>query len=255
MLSPYRPWHLRLAGDLELLAPKSGPGALIYYQGHSEPATARFLASFLRPGMKFWDVGAHFGEFSLVASKRVGETGQVVVFEPQPRMFGYLARNVQSNRARNVALYQTAVCDTVGRADLFLPQDPSLAFLNPIPDDEAPMTSVETTTLDQVCHSTGCVPDLVKVDVEGAELAVLQGSECLAARGDDAPTWIVEYEPENCVRFKYQASDLTRHFRSRGYSVYWLSEKNYLTSIESALLTESAGNFVATKRSVSEFPR
>ena len=58
-----------------MVAPKGGAGALIYYQGYSEPETARFLTAFLKPGMTFWDVGAHIGEYSLLAARCVGGAG------------------------------------------------------------------------------------------------------------------------------------------------------------------------------------
>src|SRR5665213_715101 len=89
-----QPWKIRLRNDIDMVAPKGGAGALIYYQGYSEPETARFLTAFLKSGMTFWDVGAHIGEYSLLAARSVGSVGHVHAFEQQPKVFEFLLRNV-----------------------------------------------------------------------------------------------------------------------------------------------------------------
>ena len=78
------PWSLRLPTGQRILVLKSGAGALIYYQGFSEPETADFLLRFLGTGMCFLDVGAHIGEYSLLAAPIVGAAGSVHAFEPNP---------------------------------------------------------------------------------------------------------------------------------------------------------------------------
>jgi len=245
-----RPWRLRIGDDLEGYSPKSGPGALIYFQGYSEPSTARFLKEFLRKGMCFWDVGAHFGEYSLVASQCVGETGTVEAFEPQPAVYSYLLRNVEANRAPNIRLHPQAISDVFGTAELSLLHDPSLAYLTP-PDRGRSVSSlqVQTISLDQFHRSTGTAPNLIKVDVEGAEHLVLEGSKDLMALEQSAPTWIVEYEPDNCERFRYQAEDLINCFAQHGYATYWLTDQSYLVPIVPGESKEIVGNVVASKTS------
>jgi len=61
-----------MSQGLRIRVPHGGAGALIYYQGFSEPQTARFVMRFLRPGMTFIDIGAHVGEYTLLAAQAVG---------------------------------------------------------------------------------------------------------------------------------------------------------------------------------------
>lgn len=248
-----QPWHLRLGDDIEMFAPKSGAGALIYYQGYSEPETAQFLRSFLKPGMTFWDVGAHIGEYSLIASKSVGPTGVVEAFEPQPSICEYLLRNVEANHASNIRLHQQAICEEVGTAELSFLQDPSLAYLTPHHRGQTESSSlpVPTLSLDHFHRSTGVAPDVIKVDVEGAEQLVLEGAKNLMTLEKDAPVWIVEYEPENCLRFRYQARELIRSFEQHGYATCWLTEQSYLVPIAPKTATTMVGNFVASKACLS----
>ncbi len=102
------------AETLKINIPKSGSGSLIYYQGFSEIETATFVSSFLRPGMTFIDVGAHIGEYTLLAAKLVGDAGQVHAFEPQPSLFPLLQDGIQLNEFSHVTANQLALCDHVG---------------------------------------------------------------------------------------------------------------------------------------------
>jgi len=244
-----QPWRLRPGDDIEMYTPKGGAGALIYYQGHSEPETAKFVMDSLKPGMTFWDVGAHIGEYSLIASRCVGMTGMVEAFEPQPVIYEYLSLNVEANHVSNIRLHRQAVCEKVGTAELSLLQDPSLAYLTPRQRGQTEPSSVPvpTTSLDHFHRSRGVTPDVIKVDVEGAEQLVLEGSKNLLALEEDAPVWIIEYEPENCERFRYQALDLISCFEQHGYATYWLTNQNYLVPIAKAAAKGMVGNFVASK--------
>jgi hypothetical protein len=93
----------------------------------------------------------------------------------------------------------------------------------------------------------------VKVDVEGAEKLVLMGSRALLAlQAGIAPVWVVEYAPENCLPFGYEAHELLRLFNSRGYSTFWLTGTGELESTNGPPPWRSSGNFVATKQDLNQ---
>ena len=120
---------MKLGDDLEVLAPKGGAGALIYYLGYSEPETAAFVQSFLKPGMVFWDVGAHIGEYSLLAARQVGREGKVEAIEPQPAIRHFLKTNIELNGFQNIRVHGYAASAQRGEATLVLSQEPSMAHL------------------------------------------------------------------------------------------------------------------------------
>jgi hypothetical protein len=95
------PWLLRLPNGMHIVIPQSGSGALIYYQGWSEPEVASFLIRFLSPNMTFIDVGAHIGEYVLLAASIVGQGGSVHAFEPDPRNYRLLETNVYLNKLQS----------------------------------------------------------------------------------------------------------------------------------------------------------
>ena len=214
-----KPWPLRTAVETTLLAPRGGAGALIYYQGCSEPETAAFLCNALRPGMNFFDVGAHIGEYTLLAGRSVGPEGSVHAFEPQPDTYELLQENLRRNHAANVKAVPCAIAAECGLARFRRHPEPSQSTLDPGGD-----ITVPTRTLPDYVRETGVLPHVIKVDVEGAECEVLKGALPLLGLSPGlAPLWVLEYSAENYRRFGASVSDLRRLLESAGYHLCHLS--------------------------------
>jgi FkbM family methyltransferase len=207
--------------------------------------------NFLKPGMIFWDIGAHLGEYALLASRSVGDAGRVEAFEPQPGIFELLTHNTGTNKLRNVALHQSAVTDCTGVATLTLHPDPSKSYVKPQDASQGGFTTiaVPTISLDEFYRSTGEIPQLVKVDVEGAERFVLRGASCLLELPPSvAPVWLVEYDPQNCATFGYHPDELVRTLSAHGYRTFWIDDAGRLEPSTSAQPWAFGRNLVATKR-------
>jgi FkbM family methyltransferase len=212
-------WSLRLDDGSRILAHHGGAGALIFFQKSNEPETSSFLKAFLRPGMVFVDVGAHLGEFTLRAARIVGETGEVHAFEPSPENFDLLERNIAQNNLTNVHARFAALSDTRGRVPFRIEREPSLNRLQVNSDpDHAPhgIILVNTYRLDSYWVTQSRPIDLIKLDVEGAELFVFKGTEHLRVM----PVWFFEYCPANYSIFGYTPNHMLAAFRSRGYEIW-----------------------------------
>ena len=139
----------------------------------------------ISPGQTVVDVGAHIGVFSLMAARRVGPKGHVVCFEPSPRAAEVLRRNLEANGLSWVRHHAVALAETEGSADLFVADD---AGNNPAADtlSDTPgrgKVSVRLRRLDDVLAEEGIFSvDHLKIDVEGAELRVLDGAPRTLAR-------------------------------------------------------------------------
>jgi FkbM family methyltransferase len=145
----------------------------------------------LGAGGDFVDVGAHIGMYTVTAAMSVGDRGSVLAFEPNPAARAQLERNVAINECDNVVVSGRAVADAVGAAFLHVPDspDPSFSSLEAGRFDEGEPFRVETTTVDSEVEAARLRPAMVKVDVEGAELRVLDGmARTLEAR----PVLLVE---------------------------------------------------------------
>jgi len=221
-----RPWSIRTATGFPLLVCRTGSAALIYYQGASEPETTRFLLRFLAAGMHVVDVGAHFGEYTVLAARCIAPHGWVHAFEPQPELFALLKQNVALNGIRNSVLNRLAVADRSGEMvfwERFELASSSIGAKWLPGSDVRQSYVVGSTTLDDYCQSHQFRPNLVKVDAEGAELLVVNGASGLCSLPPhEAPVWLLEYSPTACARLGQQAELLPARLRAFGYQCFAL---------------------------------
>lgn len=151
-----------------------GAGPNAYWVGTYEVARVRAFADAITQGAVIYDVGANVGIYSLIASLRAGITGSVYAFEPLDRNLRYLRRHIVLNNVLNCTVIESAISNEDGtRRFSSAAWGPSMAKLSP--DGE---TLVPSTTLDSCIYGEKHLrpPDILKIDVEGAELEVLEGS-------------------------------------------------------------------------------
>jgi len=171
----------------------------VYFYGHyHERYEADLVQRLLKEDDVFWDIGANVGYFTLVAAAALANRGQIVAFEPGKNAYARLVENVALNPYRNIQTFPVAVADGEGEAVLHLAGDiaDSSASLYPAAQAQAGQEVCRTVSLDHWLDSQGLrPPDLIKLDAEGAELAVLQGAQKLIA--DSPPLWLMEMEEKN----------------------------------------------------------
>src|SRR5262249_32474127 len=155
--------------------------------GIFESETVELFLKLLAPGMTALDVGANVGQYTLLAAQRVGPSGRVHAFEPTPHVAAKLRANVRLNGFRNVTVAAMAVGDNCGEATLYyVDDDGSNNILAPEPGYPTSV-KVPLITLDDYLASQGLGKvDVMKMDIEGAELKALRGSPRLLS-GDHAP--------------------------------------------------------------------
>ena len=161
-----------------------GGSALGYLAGTAEADMQRTLEQLVEPGQVVYDVGANIGFFTILCARLVGPQGKVYAFEPMPANAATLRHNLAINGLQNVTVVEQALSSSSGRAELFISPWSAFHSLNVEGAvkrdnrgrDAAPPIEVETVTLDEfVREQGGETPDLVKLDVEGAELLALEG--------------------------------------------------------------------------------
>jgi FkbM family methyltransferase len=142
------------------------------------------LATHLRPGMSFIDVGSNKGDFALFAAERLAGRGTVVAVEPSPENARWVRRSLERSRSASARVVEAALSDTRGQAVLHLRPLSGWHTLLPASDAVGEVT-VETRTLDDLVDELGLQSvDALKIDVEGGELGVLRGaSRTLSAPG------------------------------------------------------------------------
>lgn len=177
-----------------------------------------FIRRILKPGMTFVDAGAHFGLYSLVASARVGPRGRVLAFEPDPRNFSVLLRNVRLNSAGNIRPYRAALGNHGGQIGLYLGVSSAMSS---ILDFQAPAQRVEVpmSALDDVLRESGQPrADVIKIDVEGAELAVLAGAKSTIE--EFRPIVLLELNIDILEQLGHAAYEPGIFLQQRGYELF-----------------------------------
>ena len=191
-----------------------------FHGENREKTTMMLFEKFIKQGATVVEVGGHIGYISLFFAKLVGESGQVIVFEPGPNNLPYLLEN--TSRHTHIVVKQSAVSDTEGELPFYVEEltgqnntlikdfgtfteNKKVAHINTDYDYNARMVNVVTLdgTLPQLIERL----EFIKIDVEGAELGVLQG----------AVNIIEKYKPIIMVESNSNGESLYKFFESIDY--------------------------------------
>lgn len=230
VIDPYFAWQphpfvastvfgMKIAGDARDII-----GQYIYYFGQWEPAITRWIASRLRPGDTFVDVGAHLGYYALLAARLVGEHGQVIAIEASPKNFAALRANLARNRVGNVRPLNVAVTDRPGTVRLFAGHAHNSGLTTILADAglefEAEVPAAPLAALIPAAERARL--RLIKIDVEGAEALVVAGMAGLLADARPELELVIEVSPERLARQGRQAEELLAPFLAAGFRPYRL---------------------------------
>ncbi|HEX4956214.1 MAG TPA: FkbM family methyltransferase [Thermoanaerobaculia bacterium] len=183
----------------------------------------------LERGQVVFDVGANLGTYTRLFSHVVGPRGRVHAFEPVPATYASLEANVARRpRWENVTLHRLALGDRAGAARIFLPGgDHGQASLmrhragSWLGAESIESSDTPLATLDGLVAAGSLPrPDFLKIDVEGGELAVIEGA--IATLRDGHPTLCLEVFPEWTASFGYQPLDLLGRLSELGYRRFLL---------------------------------
>lgn len=210
-----RRWNVKmlLPGDWR------GLGKFLFvFRENYEPELAD-LEGLLSTGKIFVDVGANFGIYTVVASRLVGKTGQVIAFEPTAQTFDVLRRNVAVNKFKNVLTFPAALTDKPGTGWIYYGTDPVRNSLGEDPCCQGGGEEVVVESLDHVLRQAGVDHvDVIKIDAEGAEELVLRGAANLLS--SQRPIIIYELNPEASAHMGLSEDGATKLLESLGYEFF-----------------------------------
>ena len=200
-----------------------GPGIGLLMDSYEETSSEIFQ-TFLQPGMVAVDVGAHIGYYTLLAARRVGPTGKVYAFEPEPNNYAWLQKNVGMNGYRNVVTVPKAIADRTGPIRLYFGNTTGTHSICPRIEDKKESTLIEAITLDEFLEAEGWpYIEVIKMDIEGAEALAFASMHRLMKRQDTLKV-IFEFNPFrleangiNPLKFLYRLQGI-------GFTIHAISE-------------------------------
>jgi FkbM family methyltransferase len=180
-------------------------------RGMFDPFALQTFKSTLEPGMTVVDAGASIGLYTLVASRAVGDDGVVIALEPDPRNQADLRANVAANAATNVTLVPKAVSDRAGVSTFYLRRPAGHSGLHADRAKYMRTVMVETISLDDYLGQRPV--DVVKIDVEGHEPAVLAGMRRTLERSPRLKL-LIEFAPAALAAAGYSGDELVAELRT-----------------------------------------
>lgn len=217
-----RPLTVRFGEVVLRLVPRGSTASDLWSGVRNEQYELLFLLRILEPGMIFFDIGASAGLFAIGAAKKIGGHG-IFAFEPCASKRKLLSRNVLLNRVPGIHLESTALGDSVGES---VPQFPtqrsdSLNTSAGVADSrsktigQAPMKMMDAFLAERPILRV----DVMRLDMQGAELIVLRGARNLLGRSD-APIVLYEPRPYLTRGFGYHPVETLWLLESCGYALF-----------------------------------
>jgi FkbM family methyltransferase len=209
--------------DMTVVLPEA-VSVIIYRYGYFEQELTSYILENVAPDMTFFDIGAHYGYFSLLASKIVGPNGQVHSFDPTPSTFEILASNLQSadnSVLQNIAVWsseQTLTLNDYGlkyaSLNTLLKARASEEHINQL---DGNTYSVKANSIDNYCNINNIKPDFVKIDAENAELEILKGMKNIIKT---AKPMITVEVGDDSISKEFSSKSLVEYLLSQGYEAY-----------------------------------
>lgn len=196
------------------------PSVRFLFTPSYDPEVTSILDSKIKPGMCCWNVGANVGIHALQLAQRVGPSGTVIAFEPNPYAAEMLRRNLSFNGcADRVRIVQAAVGEVTGTTDFFVAGFDGMGRAqrpNPLLG-ETNRISVPVITLDSYVKSQPRRPDCIIMDIEGWEIGALRGARTLLT-AKPSPLWLIELHPDAWQWSGHSRKDLETLLRECGLS-------------------------------------
>ena len=170
----------------------------------------------LAEGMVVFDIGAHIGTYAILALKRLGPRGKVIAYEPHPLTRKYLLQHLDMNPGGAGVVVRDLCCgSSPGTASFYFLPDRTEGTSGLVPVNGFQQREVKVTTVDAEVSELGLHPDILKIDVEGAELEVLKGAE--ATLTEDKPVIFLSIHPQALAKVGRSEADVVEWLSGRGY--------------------------------------
>lgn len=192
--------------------------------GSFEPGTVKYFREALQQGMNVIDIGANIGYYTVIAGYRVGQTGKVFSYEPNPENFHFLEDNIKKNNLKNTIPLMTALSDTIGERKLYLGNNKCTTHAFADNSGTGKSELVNTDTLDHSLVQYGSpIIDIIKMDIEGAEILALDGMKETIKRSPNL-IMFTELYPKAMKRLNRNPIEYLEKLEVLGFTLFLINE-------------------------------
>ncbi len=202
--------------------PKLGQGKHLYFDGIAEEGIIKVIDSLLNKKDIFFDIGAKWGFHTLKFSKNLVNGGKIISFEPNPHTYKILVRNIKLNNIKNCITENVAVSNKTGVSNLVISGNlhDGKHFLSDNKNLNEKTIEVNTISLDEYCKKNSIWPDLIKIDVEGAEYLILEGSKEILSKKNII---VMETHPNKIKKLGCNIKSVYNKLKNEGYIIFGIN--------------------------------
>jgi len=222
-------WRTGLCKLVQITIPTNGyyiyfqPTALsatLWYDPDCRPFYNSFVSKYLRTGDTVVDIGSNIGTTALTAWKYVGSEGEIYAFEPHPRTFRYFINNIKLNKADNIKPFNTAIGEKTGYVHFTSKKSDVGNRISTYSGD----IRIPVSTLDTFVEGAKKIA-LMKIDVEGYEKFVLEGSRKVLKQTE---CLYIEVSENHFKKFGYTMKDFFTVLENEGFSLFRIHDQKRL---------------------------
>jgi len=205
----------------------------LYRRGHYEEYETEIIKKIIKKGDIVLDVGANIGYFTLIFAKLVGKNGKVFAFEPDPKNFDLLSKNIKINGYKNVTLVRKALSDKTAKTNLFLSKTNSVDHRTVDPKENRDSIEIEKITADDYFSDFKEQINFIKMDIQGSEVEALSGLSSLLQKMNDIII-MIEFAPMLLRRVSYGPVELLNYLKEYDFNLFEMDD------IESKIIPTSS---------------
>ena len=200
--------------------------ACLVATGIYEPVETKILQHLAKSSKVIIDIGANVGYYTVELAKLLDTSGKLLSFEPVEASFSQLKKNVELNHLeKNVRTFQIGLSNSISEARIFLPRisgSSAASLRNLHPEEKSESQIIKISTLDEVIDSLGITDcNLIKIDVEGGELQVIEGG--IETISKFKPIIFAELLRKWSKAFSYNPNNVLLLLHKLGYSCWGVS--------------------------------
>jgi FkbM family methyltransferase len=192
--------------------------------GVFEPFATKCVKKIIKKGDVVLDIGANIGYYTLIFAKLVGNSGKVFAFEPEPKNFALLVKNIEINGYKNIICVKKAVSDENGTIKLYLSESNMGDHRIYNSHDSRKAVKIETVRLDDYFKDYKGRIDFIKMDIQGGELKAIKGMDYFL-RKNGCRKMLTEFWPNGIKNSGSNPQQYINLLLKYGFDIYKVNEE------------------------------
>jgi len=237
-----------------LLNPTEHIQQQLFWYGYYEKEVGDLLKKIVKPGDVFLDLGANIGYFSLLVASN-SPSVKVISFEPVAGLFQNMNDNIFLNNSKNITTVNAAVGEMSEEKELFVsaPDNLGMSSFHQPENYSGKKERIKVETIDDWFKTSGLAKiDIVKLDIEGSELAALKGMKEVLQK--QKPVLIVEINPETLSMFNLNPSDVVVYLKQLNFEGFLIFENDGLEHLNQQEIDQTTNVLFIHNEKINSYP-